>query len=165
MSYHCCFKSSEKCLGERRTALNRAKTRKGVFIPECNPDGTFKSVQCHKDTGYCWCSSPLGHAVIGTDTHNDVPDCQNLTNKPPDGASTLRPPIWSKGIAPGEGVFIIKTDIDSTLNSARSNRESTDLTIEGEVDPESSGEDKKKQPKRPRGSFLSRSFVGLEEFL
>lgn len=87
------------------------------------------------------------------------------SDKPPDGASTLRPPIWSKGIAPGEGVFIIKTDIDSTLNSARSNRESTDLTIEGEVDPESSGEDKKKQPKRPRGSFLSRSFVGLEEFL
>ena len=27
----------------------------GVFYPQCNPDGTYKSMQCNHSTGWCWC--------------------------------------------------------------------------------------------------------------
>uniref|UniRef100_A0A8P4GMB9 Thyroglobulin type-1 domain-containing protein n=1 Tax=Dicentrarchus labrax TaxID=13489 RepID=A0A8P4GMB9_DICLA len=35
-----------------------------VFVPECHPDGHFLPVQCHSQTGYCWCSTPDGKPVI-----------------------------------------------------------------------------------------------------
>ena len=27
----------------------------GAYVPQCNSDGSFSSVQCHASTGYCWC--------------------------------------------------------------------------------------------------------------
>ena len=32
----------------------------GAYIPQCNPDGTYKTNQCHASIGYCWCADPDG---------------------------------------------------------------------------------------------------------
>ena len=40
--------------------------RPGLFVPQCNDDGTYRSKQCHGSTGYCWCTSPEGEEVQGS---------------------------------------------------------------------------------------------------
>ena len=38
----------------------------GAYVPQCNSDGSFSSVQCHSSTGYCWCVNvQTGEAVSG----------------------------------------------------------------------------------------------------
>jgi len=32
----------------------------GTFVPKCNPNGSFRSKQCHGSTGFCWCVNPAG---------------------------------------------------------------------------------------------------------
>merc|ERR1712177_153356 len=34
--------------------------RRGCFIVQCNRDGSFKPMQCHGSTGYCWCVDAKG---------------------------------------------------------------------------------------------------------
>jgi len=46
----------------------------GQFIPRCNEDGTYKLIQCHGSTGYCWCSDPAGTRFTGT----EVPPGQKI---------------------------------------------------------------------------------------
>lgn len=45
------------------------------FIPECNNDGDYKSVQCDYRYGYCWCSDKNGNPAPGT-TVRGHPDCK-----------------------------------------------------------------------------------------
>ncbi|XP_052432966.1 SPARC-related modular calcium-binding protein 1 [Carassius gibelio] len=66
-----------KCHLARSQAL-RASARSdsfAVFIPECKADGTFTEVQCHNQTGYCWCSSPDGIPVSGSSVLHLRPNC------------------------------------------------------------------------------------------
>ncbi|XP_059369842.1 SPARC-related modular calcium-binding protein 1-like [Carassius carassius] len=66
-----------KCQLARSQAL-RASARSdsfAVFIPECKADGTFTEVQCHNQTGYCWCSSPDGIPVSGSSVLHLRPNC------------------------------------------------------------------------------------------
>uniref|UniRef100_A0A8C1ZZM7 Thyroglobulin type-1 domain-containing protein n=1 Tax=Cyprinus carpio TaxID=7962 RepID=A0A8C1ZZM7_CYPCA len=87
-----------KCQLARSQAL-QASTRSdsfAVFIPECKADGTYTEVQCHNQTGYCWCSSPDGIPVSGSSVLHLRPNCT--------GESCLRarstrdainlPPFW-----------------------------------------------------------------------
>ncbi|XP_025832447.1 SPARC-related modular calcium-binding protein 1 isoform X2 [Agrilus planipennis] len=39
---------------------------KNTYKPQCRPDGTFANVQCHPDTGYCWCVTARGNPVQNT---------------------------------------------------------------------------------------------------
>ncbi|KAL0175118.1 hypothetical protein M9458_031086, partial [Cirrhinus mrigala] len=66
-----------KCQLARSQAL-RASARSdsfAVFIPECKADGTYTEVQCHNQTGYCWCSSPDGIPVSGSSVLHLRPNC------------------------------------------------------------------------------------------
>merc|ERR1711872_146866 len=27
----------------------------GLYVPQCNEDGSYKAMQCHFSTGHCWC--------------------------------------------------------------------------------------------------------------
>uniref|UniRef100_A0A8C2PQ76 Thyroglobulin type-1 domain-containing protein n=1 Tax=Cyprinus carpio TaxID=7962 RepID=A0A8C2PQ76_CYPCA len=66
-----------KCQLARSQAL-QASTRSdsfAVFIPECKADGTYTEVQCHNQTGYCWCSSPDGIPVSGSSVLHLRPNC------------------------------------------------------------------------------------------
>lgn len=67
-----------ECFSAAHVARNRNLI--GNFIPSCNEDGTFSREQCHRSTGYCWCSNQSGDEISGTrrgpgQTHLD---CSNL---------------------------------------------------------------------------------------
>ena len=38
----------------------------GVYIPQCEEDGSYSSKQCHGSTGYCWCVDGEGNKLVGT---------------------------------------------------------------------------------------------------
>nr|XP_043905348.1 nidogen-2 isoform X2 [Solea senegalensis] len=49
----------------------------GVFVPECDANGQYKSLQCHGSTGHCWCVDSRGEERPGTRTPPSIPsvDC------------------------------------------------------------------------------------------
>ncbi|XP_074873010.1 SPARC-related modular calcium-binding protein 1-like isoform X2 [Carettochelys insculpta] len=67
------------CEQERLEALEdvRLHPQEGTFVPECEGDGTYKPVQCHQATGYCWCvRADTGRPIPSTSTRNFPPDCE-----------------------------------------------------------------------------------------
>ncbi|KRX48085.1 Sparc-related modular calcium-binding protein 1 [Trichinella murrelli] len=71
------FEEKGRCLLERAFQNNLAASKNvtTLFIPECEPDGSFSSVQCHKSTGYCWCVTTAGKPIPGTSTQFKKPMC------------------------------------------------------------------------------------------
>ncbi|KAH1180878.1 SPARC-related modular calcium-binding protein 1-like isoform X1 [Mauremys mutica] len=68
------------CEQERLEALEEIQQhqQEGTFVPECEGDGTYKPIQCHQATGYCWCvQADTGRPVPGTSTRNFPPDCES----------------------------------------------------------------------------------------
>ena len=35
----------------------------GIYSPQCNEDGSWKKLQCHGSTGFCWCVDSEGNEV------------------------------------------------------------------------------------------------------
>ncbi|KAG6928179.1 SPARC-related modular calcium-binding protein 1-like [Chelydra serpentina] len=63
-----------QCQHDRAAALARRQTD-SIYVPECSEDGSFLQVQCHKQTGYCWCASAEGKPVSGTSVLHQTPNC------------------------------------------------------------------------------------------
>ncbi|GAA6111407.1 nidogen-2 isoform X1, partial [Tachysurus ichikawai] len=40
----------------------------GAFIPVCDEEGRYMSLQCHGSTGHCWCVDNRGQERVGTRT-------------------------------------------------------------------------------------------------
>ncbi|XP_067847730.1 nidogen-2 [Heptranchias perlo] len=57
--------------------LHRARPPLGMYIPQCDAEGNFRSLQCHGNTGHCWCVDEWGREIPGTRTlpGNDQPQC------------------------------------------------------------------------------------------
>ncbi|AWO98556.1 putative SPARC-related modular calcium-binding protein 1-like [Scophthalmus maximus] len=80
---HCSDLSQSKCQLARAQALeangrsegSHASPAAAMFVPECHPDGHFLPVQCHNQTGYCWCSTPDGKPLSGTSMLHLIPSC------------------------------------------------------------------------------------------
>ena len=53
----------------------------GKFAPHCNADGTYKLIQCHASTGFCWCSQANGTKYPGTEMRGS-PDCEKYKSLP-----------------------------------------------------------------------------------
>ncbi|XP_067412817.1 SPARC-related modular calcium-binding protein 1-like [Emydura macquarii macquarii] len=65
-----------RCQEDRAAALAQARRQAdAIYVPECNEDGSFLQVQCHKQTGYCWCATAEGKPVSGTSVLNQTPNC------------------------------------------------------------------------------------------
>ncbi|XP_030013493.1 nidogen-2 [Sphaeramia orbicularis] len=49
----------------------------GAFVPECDENGQYRSLQCHGSTGHCWCVDNVGQERPGTRTPPGTPrkDC------------------------------------------------------------------------------------------
>ncbi|KAG7211467.1 hypothetical protein KM043_010747 [Ampulex compressa] len=80
------------CLSARLTARSGAR-------PVCRPDGTYAPVQCHAETGYCWCVTPQGRPLPDTSVRHQRPRC--LRPGPRSAASTRsgqrrRSPNWKQ---------------------------------------------------------------------
>lgn len=70
-------KETSRCVAEKKYTEQQAKKLfPQVFIPVCNPDGTYSEVQCHSYTGYCWCMTPTGRPISGSAVANKKPRCQ-----------------------------------------------------------------------------------------
>ncbi|XP_029427182.1 SPARC-related modular calcium-binding protein 1-like isoform X3 [Rhinatrema bivittatum] len=68
--------SLTRCQEDRAAALAQARgPSHSVYVPECKEDGSFLQVQCHKQTGYCWCATTEGKPVSGTSVLNHTPNC------------------------------------------------------------------------------------------
>ncbi|KAM9318607.1 SPARC-related modular calcium-binding protein 1-like [Pholidichthys leucotaenia] len=101
---HCADPLQTRCqlaraqgLEARAHSLNPVAT---IFVPECGPKGYFLPVQCHNQTGYCWCSMPDGKPISGTTVLHEVPDCTDEskipgpTVDPRKLAELTAPPFW-----------------------------------------------------------------------
>ncbi|XP_024945150.1 SPARC-related modular calcium-binding protein 2 isoform X3 [Cephus cinctus] len=78
------------CFSARLTARLGAR-------PVCRPDGTYAPVQCHTETGYCWCVTPQGRPIPDTSVRDQRPRCSRAGSR--SGASTRsgqrrRSPTW-----------------------------------------------------------------------
>ncbi|XP_048455802.1 uncharacterized protein nid2a isoform X1 [Rhincodon typus] len=61
------------------------------YIPECDESGDFSPLQCHGNSGYCWCVDKEGREIQGTRTeHGSPPAC----------IPTVAPPITQPSPAP-----------------------------------------------------------------
>ncbi|XP_038071538.1 SPARC-related modular calcium-binding protein 1-like isoform X2 [Patiria miniata] len=56
-----------KCQTEQAASRVQALTStEGVFVPQCEEDGSFSKVQCHQSFGYCWCVTEDGKPIPGS---------------------------------------------------------------------------------------------------
>ena len=49
-----------------RSLAMRKRRPIGFFFPVCEADGSFRSLQCHAATGFCWCVDRRGSEITGT---------------------------------------------------------------------------------------------------
>ncbi|KAA8590069.1 hypothetical protein FQN60_014003, partial [Etheostoma spectabile] len=74
-------KDTSRCVAEKKYTEQQAKKLfPQVFVPVCNPDGTYSEVQCHSYTGYCWCVTPNGRPISGSAVANKKPRCQGSSH-------------------------------------------------------------------------------------
>lgn len=58
----------------------RLTTRLGTRLI-CQHDGTYAPIQCHIETGYCWCVTPQGRPLPDTSVRHQKPRCLRLDSK------------------------------------------------------------------------------------
>ncbi|XP_071504825.1 SPARC-related modular calcium-binding protein 1-like isoform X1 [Diadema antillarum] len=69
-----CAVELTKCQSER--AQNRLQSSStAMFVPRCNDDGSYATVQCHKAIGYCWCVTDDGKPIPGSSVREGNPTC------------------------------------------------------------------------------------------
>lgn len=62
------------CLSARLTARPGAR-------PVCRADGTYAPIQCHTQTGYCWCVTPQGRPLPDTSIKRKKPKCSKADSQ------------------------------------------------------------------------------------
>lgn len=66
------FACPSPCEEERRAA----SAASSVYVPSCEPGGSFSSRQCQQG-GQCWCVDPTGGELPGTRQHGDALNCRS----------------------------------------------------------------------------------------
>ncbi|XP_066603602.1 proteoglycan Cow isoform X2 [Prorops nasuta] len=70
-----CFAKAERpCAAVRRRSSPES-------APACDSRGYYRSTQCHRGLGLCWCVDPHGVEFAGTRTRGTKPDCDTIVNK------------------------------------------------------------------------------------
>ncbi|KAK1125574.1 hypothetical protein K0M31_005934 [Melipona bicolor] len=69
-----CQVISKQCQETPACFSARLTVRPGAR-PVCRSDGTYAPVQCHEETGYCWCVTPQGRPLPDTSVRNERPRC------------------------------------------------------------------------------------------
>ncbi|XP_039895589.1 SPARC-related modular calcium-binding protein 1-like [Simochromis diagramma] len=103
---HCADPLQTKCQLARAQGLEaRARSRgspaAAVFVPACGPEGHFMPIQCHNQTGYCWCSTPDGKPVSGTTALHVIPNCTDHLTKLVQITDTDATPVKDGDVGPG----------------------------------------------------------------
>lgn len=51
--------------------------RSDQYVPQCDAGGDFTPLQCHGDSGYCWCVDESGREIQGTRSEpGSTPPCK-----------------------------------------------------------------------------------------
>ncbi|KAF3842341.1 hypothetical protein F7725_024292 [Dissostichus mawsoni] len=131
-------KDTSRCVAEKKYTEQQAKKLfPQVFVPVCNPDGTYSEVQCHSYTGYCWCVNPNGRPISGSAVANKKPRCQaskqeRATTREPGKAAGQSANLIQLSVLKLTLVIVVSLQIFSILNA-----DETGLV----VDPQPAGDE------------------------
>ena len=68
------------CAEHKKRALKAIRERDllqmGIFIPNCNEDGSYTGVQCTRNKFVCWCVDVNGVEIDRTRSSGRKPDCR-----------------------------------------------------------------------------------------
>ncbi|CAG9565233.1 unnamed protein product [Danaus chrysippus] len=64
------------------TAAESGNPPSWSWVPRCNEDGSYESIQCRGSTNICWCVDSVGNEITGTRTNNSSPNCTAPTQCP-----------------------------------------------------------------------------------
>ncbi|XP_069493571.1 nidogen-2 [Ambystoma mexicanum] len=73
------------------------------YIPQCDAYGNFNPLQCHGNSGYCWCVDKDGREVQGTRKEPGMTPACIPTIAPP----TMRPEPRTDVTPPAEGTYLM----------------------------------------------------------
>lgn len=73
------------------------------YVPQCDEFGNFHPLQCHGNSGYCWCVDKDGREIPGTRTTPGVPPACIPSVAPPTVRPTRRPDV----VIPPTGTFLL----------------------------------------------------------
>ncbi|KAL8168682.1 UNVERIFIED_CONTAM: Nidogen-2, partial [Gekko kuhli] len=110
-------------------------SRDDQYVPQCDPLGNFSPLQCHGNSGYCWCVDQKGHEVQGTRSEPGVPPPCLPSVAPP----TVRPSPRPDVVPPSAGTFLLYAQGQQIgylpLNGTRLNKEAakTLLSLHGSI--------------------------------
>ncbi|NWZ83997.1 NID2 protein, partial [Poecile atricapillus] len=73
------------------------------YVPQCDPSGDFTPLQCHGDSGYCWCVEQSGREIPGTRSEpGTTPPCLPSVAPP-----SVRPEPRPDVSPPAAGTFLL----------------------------------------------------------
>jgi len=77
-----------ECISYKKVIANQGAVFPGQYEPRCNLDGTFFKKQCDSNSRNCWCSTPEGEKIRGTDvSFNYIEDMARMECEPDDNGS------------------------------------------------------------------------------
>ncbi|XP_022108407.1 uncharacterized protein LOC110988832 [Acanthaster planci] len=76
-----CETNNGMCFDEQRRFVTTSTSFNRQYRPACNPDGTFRPIQCNPVHGVCFCVTTLGQVIPGTAVKQDTgsPNCSPYT--------------------------------------------------------------------------------------
>ncbi|XP_044872455.1 nidogen-2 isoform X1 [Mauremys mutica] len=79
------------------------RPREDQYVPQCDALGNFNPLQCHGNSGYCWCVDESGREVHGTRSEPGVPPPCLPSLAPPTVQPSPRPDVTP----PAAGTFLL----------------------------------------------------------
>uniref|UniRef100_A0A8C3PBL4 Nidogen 2 n=1 Tax=Chrysemys picta bellii TaxID=8478 RepID=A0A8C3PBL4_CHRPI len=79
------------------------RPREDQYVPQCDALGNFNPLQCHGNSGYCWCVDESGREVQGTRSEPGVPPPCLPSLAPPTVQPSPRPDVTP----PAAGTFLL----------------------------------------------------------
>ncbi|KAM6393767.1 nidogen-2 isoform 3-T3 [Pluvialis apricaria] len=77
--------------------------RRDQYVPQCEAGGEFTPLQCHGDSGYCWCVDESGREIQGTRSEpGSTPPCLPSVAPP-----SIRPSPRPDVSPPATGTFLL----------------------------------------------------------
>ncbi|KAL2304110.1 hypothetical protein Nmel_009402 [Mimus melanotis] len=105
------------------------------YVPQCEPSGDFTPLQCHGDSGYCWCVEQSGREIPGTRSEpGTTPPCLPSVAPP-----SVRPEPRPDVSPPATGTFLLYAQGQQIgylpLNGTRLHKEAakTLLSLHGSI--------------------------------